>query len=176
MKSLLTDSMARSPSLPFTQSIVDCRCGALTDDAVARRLAETGPVLARLAEQTRSGALPHFTIPYRTDDLAPQVEVAKRIAGDCRQVVLLGTGGSSLGPQAIAQLVQTPFGGPVDRPRLGFLDNLDPASLAASLASCDLAESHFIVASKSGSTALSHQVVELKSELEKIREQVQNIE
>ena len=32
------------------------------------------------------------------------------------------------------------------------------------------------IGSKSGSTELSHQVVELKSELEKIREQVQNIE
>lgn len=137
----------------FEQSIADCNAGKLTQAATDARLADSAKVLATLAAQADARALPHFTIPYRTDDLDEQAEVAARIVANCKQVVLLGTGGSSLGPQAIAQLVQTPFGGPGFGPRLGFLDNLDPVSLSVALASCDLANTHFLVASKSGSTA-----------------------
>ncbi|TDP47767.1 glucose-6-phosphate isomerase [Zavarzinia compransoris] len=137
----------------FEQSITDCANGRLTHAAIRGRLTETAGVLSRLASQAEAKTLPHFTIPYRTDDLDEQAAVAERIVAECSQVVVLGTGGSSLGPQAIAQLVQTPFGGPADRPRVGFLDNLDPIGLAAALATCDLANTHFLVASKSGSTA-----------------------
>ncbi|TDP45680.1 glucose-6-phosphate isomerase [Zavarzinia compransoris] len=149
MSFLQTDAAARG----FTQSIEDCAGGAVNGSALDRRLTETRAIVARLADQTRTGALPHFTIPYRIDDLDRQTEIATRVAADCNQVVFLGTGGSSLGPQAIAQLVQTPFGGPAGRPRLGFLDNLDAISLAASLDTGDIANTHFLVASKSGSTA-----------------------
>ncbi|MCF4164729.1 glucose-6-phosphate isomerase [Zavarzinia compransoris] len=153
MQILRTDANEQNALLPFIQSIEDCSRGKLNGAVIDRRLAETRAVLARLADQSRSGSLPHFTVPYRSDDLGQQMAVADRIASECNQVVLLGTGGSSLGPQAIAQLVQTPFGGPADRPRLGFLDNLDSVSLEASLATGDVANTHFLVASKSGSTA-----------------------
>lgn len=138
---------------PFRQCIDECGIGKLTTQQIARRLVQTPAALAKFRVQAEQGALPHFTIPYRTDDLAEQQAEADRIAKSADHVVLLGTGGSSLGPQAIAQLVQTPFGGPADRPRLGFLDNLDPVGLAAALASLDLKRTHFLIASKSGSTA-----------------------
>ncbi|RJF88117.1 glucose-6-phosphate isomerase [Oleomonas cavernae] len=138
---------------PFRQSIEECRIGRLTGEQIAKRLSETPAALAKFRDQAARGTLPHFSIPYRTDDLAEQEAVAARIAATADHVVLLGTGGSSLGPQAIAQLVQTPFGGPADRPRLGFLDNLDPVGLAAALGSIDLTRTHFLIASKSGSTA-----------------------
>lgn len=137
----------------FRQTIDDCRVGRLTGEQIAARLEQTAAALAKFRGQAAEGALPHFTIPYRTDDLVEQEAVATQIAATADHVVLLGTGGSSLGPQAIAQLVQTPFGGPADRPRLGFLDNLDPVGLSAALASIDLKRTHFVIASKSGSTA-----------------------
>lgn len=137
----------------FVQAVGECAKGKLDSGSIERRLGETRAVLSRLGEQVRNGSLPHFTIPYRTDDLIEQAQVAREIVSTAEQVVLLGTGGSSLGPQAIAQLVQTPFSGAPGRPRLGFLDNLDPAGLAAAMNASDLPNMHFLVASKSGTTA-----------------------
>lgn len=147
------ESVSALRSDSFIQGAEDCANGRLTREAIGRRLAETGGVLRRLSQQVAQGVLPHFSIPYRTDDLVEQEAIARRIVSQSEQVVLLGTGGSSLGPQAIAQLVQTPFGGPAGRPRLGFLDNLDPVGIAAAMKASDLPNMHFLVASKSGSTA-----------------------
>ncbi len=137
----------------FVQTVGDCGRGRISPASIDSRLEATRAALDVIREQVRSRTLPHFTIPYRTDDLDQQAEVAARIAAEADQVVLLGTGGSSLGPQAIAQLVQTPFSGPADRPRFGFLDNLDPLGLSAMLASGNPIDTHFLVASKSGTTS-----------------------
>ena len=70
-------------------------------------------------------------------------------------MVLLGTGGSSLGGQTLAQLAGYKVEGlGVLRgpPRLHFMDNLDPDSYGALLAKLPLATTRFIAISKSGST------------------------
>ena len=63
-------------------------------------------------------------------------------------VVLLGMGGSSLGPDV---LVNT-FGKVAGHPRLQVLDTTDPETVAAVTKSLDLPATLFIVASKSGGT------------------------
>jgi glucose-6-phosphate isomerase len=68
-------------------------------------------------------------------------------------VVLLGTGGSSLGAQAIAALRHVAFKADPETPHFRFLDNLDPASLDHVLAQVDLRTTRFLVVSKSGNTA-----------------------
>ena len=60
--------------------------------------------------------------------------------------VLLGMGGSSLGPEVMAET----FGTPKGFPELHVLDSTDPAQVAASKAAVDLAQTLFIVSSKSG--------------------------
>jgi transaldolase/glucose-6-phosphate isomerase len=62
--------------------------------------------------------------------------------------VLLGMGGSSLGPEVLAET----FGHRSGRPRLRILDSTVPAQIEALEAELDLAKTLFIVSSKSGST------------------------
>ncbi|HTZ71768.1 MAG TPA: bifunctional transaldolase/phosoglucose isomerase, partial [Acetobacteraceae bacterium] len=64
-------------------------------------------------------------------------------------VVLLGMGGSSLGPEVMADI----FGGDLGKsPRFHILDSTDPAQVATLRSSIDVAKTLFIVSSKSGST------------------------
>ena len=63
-------------------------------------------------------------------------------------VLLLGMGGSSLGPEVLAET----FGTVPHHPRLLVLDSTDPAQIARFEAQIDLARTLFIVSSKSGST------------------------
>ena len=63
-------------------------------------------------------------------------------------VLLLGMGGSSLGPEVLAQI----FGRQPGFPELLVLDSTDPAQIRASEARVDMARTLCIVSSKSGST------------------------
>ena len=70
-------------------------------------------------------------------------------------VVFLGTGGSSLGGQTLAQLAghAVPGVGSLrDPPRIHFMDNLDPDSYGALLERLPLKTSRFVAVSKSGGT------------------------
>ena len=62
--------------------------------------------------------------------------------------VLLGMGGSSLGPEVLSQT----FGPQAGFPKLRILDSTDPAQVKATEEAVDLARTLFIVSSKSGST------------------------
>lgn len=63
-------------------------------------------------------------------------------------VLLLGMGGSSLGPEVLAET----FGAQAGHPKLLVLDSTDPTQIARVEAEIDPARTLFIVASKSGST------------------------
>lgn len=130
----------------------------MTDDCFVGPLEHRNfePVLARsgaIATALHEAGLPHLALPALRDDLPAQRAAASRIADSADRVILFGTGGSSLGAQAIAALVQTPWGGVAGRPRLDFMDNLDPVGMDAAFAALDPATCHFVVVSKSGSTA-----------------------
>ena len=82
------------------------------------------------------GGLPLLNLPETHADLPPVRDAAQKIADRATDIVLLGTGGSSLGGQTLAQLAGHAVPG-VDAfrngPRLHFMDNLDPDSFAALL-------------------------------------------
>ncbi|RUP10241.1 bifunctional transaldolase/phosoglucose isomerase [Hyphomicrobium sp.] len=63
-------------------------------------------------------------------------------------VVLLGMGGSSLGPEVLSET----FGQQSGWPRFHMLDSTDPAQIKATEYAVDLGKTLFIVSSKSGST------------------------
>jgi transaldolase/glucose-6-phosphate isomerase len=71
--------------------------------------------------------------------------VAKRGFTD---IVLLGMGGSSLGPEVLAET----FGQQPARPRFHMLDSTDPAQIRTIEQAVDLGKTLFIVSSKSGGT------------------------
>ena len=58
---------------------------------------------APLAEW-RKVPLPHFTLPEKTDDLPDLRDMAADMEVAFARVIVLGTGGSSLGAQVLAQI------------------------------------------------------------------------
>ena len=116
-------------------------------------LAQTADSLAELREVREKSGLPLLELPRARDDLIQPAAVAERLRRSSDQVVLLGTGGSSLGGQTLAALAESPFGPRAGRPNLHFLDNIDPATFEALLDTLDLSRTGFLVVSKSGGTA-----------------------
>ena len=118
-------------------------------------LARTADELARLHKQHAEGTLPLLRLPEKHDDIATLLGYATLLRDSTSDVIFLGTGGSSLGGQTLAQLAgyAVPGVGPLrDPPRVHFMDNLDPESYAALLARLPLKTSRFVAVSKSGGT------------------------
>ena len=154
--------LTKSDHMTITHSIDGCLEAAigslgLSADELARWVAQLGPRLDTLRREARERSLPHIGILYETGDVDEARAAYERLVEGARVVVIFGTGGSSLGGQALAQL-----GGwfiPGDdrigksgRPRLRFYDNLDALSLVKGLEILDLATTRFVVISKSGGT------------------------
>ncbi len=119
---------------------------------LAALLGRTRPVLEALAQRRYPGAGALLALPARRDDLA----ALSRLAAEFRRfdhVVVLGTGGSSLGGQTLYALADHGFGPPKGTPHLHFMDNIDPVTFAALLGSLPLARTGAIAISKSGGTA-----------------------
>lgn len=83
---------------------------------------------------------------------AAAAESEKSSVGDAGNVVVLGMGGSSLTSAVFAHLFQSENG---DTPtkRLSVLDTVNPRTINEFIATTDIEDCHFIVASKSGTTA-----------------------
>jgi glucose-6-phosphate isomerase len=101
--------------------------------------------------------LPHLRVPEATGDIAAAEAAMAALSEGASTIVFLGTGGSSLGGQALAQLSAWSLPGGADesqrgRPRTRFYDNLDALTLGRALAALDLETARFVVISKSGGT------------------------
>lgn len=82
-------------------------------------------------------------------DVADYEDYAGRVKGQkFSDAVVLGMGGSSLGPEVLAET----FGKKPGFPKLHVLDSTDPAQVRAMEAKIDIASTVFIVSSKSGGT------------------------
>ena len=82
-------------------------------------------------------------------DIADYEDYAGRVKGQkFSDAVVLGMGGSSLGPEVLAET----FGKKPGFPKLHVLDSTDPAQVRAMEAKIDIANTVFIVSSKSGGT------------------------
>jgi len=142
------------------QSIDDAReehigRDGVTAAAYADALARSTDALAWIRARHADGKLPLLRLPEKTDDLAGILGAAKRLTAGAADIVFLGTGGSSLGGQTVAQLAGCGvpgLGALRDGPRLHFMDNLDPDTYAAMLARLPLAATRFVAISKSGGT------------------------
>lgn len=124
---------------------------AALDDALARSESALDWLRARHADN----GLRLLQLPAERDDIAAVQAAAKSLTTGATDIVFLGTGGSSLGGQTLAQLAgyAVPGVGALRvGPRIHFMDNLDPLSFALLLARLPLATSRFIAISKSGGT------------------------
>lgn len=119
----------------------------LSDDAFTRMLMAAAPAHDRLCQLCEHGGLPALAAVRDDADLAAARALAEDWRARCDDVVVLGTGGSSLGAQTLYALAGDA------KPRLHFLDNVDPATLAALAARLDPRRSALLLVSKSGGTA-----------------------
>jgi glucose-6-phosphate isomerase len=129
--------------------------GGLPQAALEAALERVGDAMKRLAEDDASGRLPLLHMPRTTDDLASIREAAAFLRDDATDVVFLGTGGSSLGGQTLAQLRDFAVPGAgrfTESPRAHFLDNLDPVTFDRVLHKLPLSSTKFVSISKSGGT------------------------
>ncbi|HBC55463.1 MAG TPA: glucose-6-phosphate isomerase [Alphaproteobacteria bacterium] len=143
--------------MAYRQDISHCfGDGLLARAEYDRLLAQTQPRLAQLAAARRDGSLPLLQLPDARDDLAACEQLAAHLMRDTSALVFLGTGGSSLGAQALAQSVDLyrPIAPAAQgKPRFHFLDNLDPWAMDSVLSDLDLRSTRFLIVSKSGGTA-----------------------
>jgi len=127
--------------------------GGLSDAALTRMLMAAAPAHDRLCQVFGSGGLPALGVVQGTDDLEDLRALAADWRGRLDDAVILGTGGSSLGGRTLYGLSDRGFGPALGGPRLHFLDNVDPGTLAAMLGALDLKRTGLVIISKSGGTA-----------------------
>jgi len=128
----------------------------VADGALNAMLKRAQGALDGLRARYADGSLPLLRLPEKQDDLAQIRAAAQKLAAGATDIVVLGTGGSSLGGQTLAQLVfhRVPGVGALrSAPLVHFIDNLDPLSFATMLAKLPLASTRFVAISKSGGTA-----------------------
>ncbi|HKH33233.1 MAG TPA: glucose-6-phosphate isomerase, partial [Beijerinckiaceae bacterium] len=126
----------------------------LPQTAVDAALSVVENAAKRLREDDATGRLPLLHMPRTTDDLGDIRTAADELKRDATDIVFLGTGGSSLGGQTLAQLADyaVPGLGRFAEPRVHFLDNLDPLTFGGLLERLPLETSRFVAISKSGGT------------------------
>jgi glucose-6-phosphate isomerase len=146
--------------MPLLQSIDYARAERIGAEGVAAgafadALKRSEDALNWLRARHADGKLPLLRLPSQRDDFAAISQAAQRLAAGASDVVFLGTGGSSLGGQTLAQLAghAVPGIGLLrDAPRIHFMDNLDPETFGALLTRLPLPTTRFVAISKSGGT------------------------
>ena len=143
---------------PYTQDLTDCFAGEIGDGGLEasvfdRCIAQTQGALERIRAAYADNALPLLGLARERDDLAEISAVAERFRSSFDDVVVLGTGGSSLGGQTLCSLADIGFGPRPGAPRLHFMDNVDPFTIDGLTEALDWRRTGVIAISKSGSTA-----------------------
>jgi glucose-6-phosphate isomerase len=128
----------------------------ISEPSLAQAVGRSQGALKWLRARHQDGGLKLLRLPAERNDLAAIAQTAARLVEGATDVIFLGTGGSSLGGQTLAQLagyavpgiglLRTP-------PRVHFMDNLDPETFGTLLARLPLPTSRFVAISKSGGTA-----------------------
>jgi len=125
-------------------------------DALKAALTRAESALEWLRARHADKGLPLLRLPETHGDLETIRDTARQLADRATDIVILGTGGSSLGGQTLAQLAGFAVAGVGSLrppPRLHFIDNLDAHTYADLLTRLPHATTRFVAISKSGGTA-----------------------
>ena len=104
----------------------------------------------RVKERVSSNELGFWTLPERTDLLQACAEFCDDVPDSITDILVLGIGGSSLGPRAISDFAEA-TGLPFTRD-LHYVDNADPTTLHRILGKLVPQRTLVVVTSKSGTT------------------------
>ena len=148
-------------AVPYTQETENCFAAAIGDrgreEAPYRALLDDcAKPLSRLREAHANGSMALLGQPQLTEDLEVLEPIAERYRERFADVVVFGTGGSSLGGRTLSALggqnLGMDAGAAPDSPRLHFMDNPDPDSFDRLFRAIDPTLTGIIAISKSGST------------------------
>jgi glucose-6-phosphate isomerase len=119
-----------------------------------------GQAAQAMTDKRAQGAMDWRDLPYNQGDVVADIQAyAQAQQGSIDAFVVLGIGGSALGPMMVQQAINHPFYNELPKekrkgwPRLYVADNVDPERLVYLLDVLDLSKSLFNVISKSGSTS-----------------------
>jgi glucose-6-phosphate isomerase len=147
--------------LDYTNMMADAVPGAISEDLWRAAGDALRAAHARVTQQHAAGELGFIDMPDDTRLLDQSLQIAAWAVDerDVRDVVVLGIGGSALGPIALRTALREPGWNLLDerrrggRPRLHVLDNVDPITIVSLLERLELGHTLFLVVSKSGGTA-----------------------
>lgn len=118
---------------------------------LARFMTQAHQAAELLKSTLDKGDLPAFTICRDQTDLDGLKPTVQRYRQFFKKIVVLGTGGSSLGGQTLNALAGV--GLSTVTPQIIYIDNIDPKTFEELLTSSDPTTTGYIVISKSGETA-----------------------
>ena len=95
---------------------------------------------------------PLFLLPFEKKDLISLEPLVRKFRHKFNEIIILGTGGSSLGAQAICSLASYKTTRNHKTPKLTFVDNIDSERFESLFKRIDYAKTGFVVISKSGNT------------------------
>jgi len=114
----------------------------------------------KMIEKRAGGKMDWRDLPYNQDEVVEDIlGYVNEVKDDFEAFVVLGIGGSALGPMAVQQAINNPFYNELDRekrggfPKLYVMDNVDPEKLAYFFDMTDVTKCLFNCVSKSGSTS-----------------------
>lgn len=146
-------------SLDYTFMLADAVSGGVALEHWHTAAAQFAAAHTSVEARRQSGELGFFDLPTDGALLEQTRDYALKQRSKYRDVVLLGIGGSALGPLALRNALRPPHWnllsdtGRFRWPRLHVLDNVDPVTIDATLRRVTLRDTLFVVISKSGGTA-----------------------
>lgn len=144
-------------ALGYGQSVADCRAsrigsGGLDDGVLHGLLERLGPAIGRLSSARESGAMPFLALPAARADLDTLAPIAQHYQRRFDDVLILGTGGSSLGSRALYEMADRDAAHLRRAPKLHIVTNVDPFVWDRMIRQLDYRRTGVIVISKSGGT------------------------
>jgi len=146
-------------SLDYSNMMGDVVTGGISADDWRAASERFPAVHAGLERRRQAGELGFLSLPTDQSLHRQSTDFASRVRGRYDDVVVLGIGGSALGPIALRTALLAPSWNSLSneqrggQPRLHVLDNVDPHTIGALLDRLPLERSLFVVISKSGGTA-----------------------
>lgn len=134
--------------IDFTNMIATTGDGGISEaewNSVRSKFADAH---ARLKSRIDSGEIGFPSLPAQSDLLEGVLRYAEGVKDKYTDIVLLGIGGSALGPRSLASALISSAA-----PRFHIVDNIDPDSFENHFSRFRLRDTLFIVISKSGGTA-----------------------
>lgn len=129
----------------------------VTEQEIAQKMPACAAAVQAMKD--KRGQMKWRELPHNQDDVVEEIlKVAATVRETCEDFVVLGIGGSALGPIAVQQALNHLHYNDLPRekrggPRLFVEDNVDPERMAALLDVINLDKTVFNVITKSGSTS-----------------------